>query len=329
MDDEIIPMPSSVVTRVADSHWVVVKDPEQVERYRKLWGVYRGSERVVCWADLPSKAGEVEDLIVYFHALTAREFRKAERLEHDLRFLEGLRSLTVPVSFVPGLDPKAMPASLRRIALMGTGRASFAKGYIFPDILVLDVWCPLAGPNTDVKFAAEAFPSLQEVACRIDAKQAILNVLASYPRMTSVYVGPVKDEGVLAKLAPIAIDCLRLERGSVTSLEGIQNIRGMRFLSVKNMNRLVDISALALCKDLEVLQIHWCANLRDHEPLLKIPRLKSIFLFRCNALDPEACESALASRPALQRRVWGCTGARRALKPKAYRPEKGDANLFC
>jgi hypothetical protein len=316
MDDEIMPMPSSIVERVADGHWVVVEDSEQVERYRKLWGNFGGSERVVCWADLPAKAGEVEDLIVYFHALFASEFRKAQRLEHDLRFLEGLSSLSIPVSFVPELDPGALPASLRRIAVEGDGRASFAKGYRFPDILVLDAWWPLSCPNREVKFAAEAFPSLQEVSCRIDAKQAILNVLASYPRMACVYVGPVKDEGVLAKLAPIAIDCLKLERGSVTSLEGIQNIRGMRFLSVKNMDRLVDISALALCKDLEVLQIHWCANLRDHESLLKIPRLKSIFLFRCNALDPEACESALVSRPALQRRFWGCTGSRHGLKPK-------------
>lgn len=317
MDDEIIHLPSSIVPRVAGGYWVVVEDAEQVKSYRKLWGNLGGSERVVCWADLPSKAGEIEDLIVYFHTLFASEFRKAERLEHDLRFIERLRSLSIPASFVPTLDPGVLPAALQRIEVAGVGRVAFAKGHRFPDIAVLDAWSPLSSPNTEVKFAAEAFPALQEVACRIDTKQMILSVLASYPRLGSVYVGPVKDEGVLAKLAPVAIDCLRLERGSVTSLEGIQNIRGMRFLSIKNMDRLVDISALALCEDLEVLQIHWCANLRDHEPLLKIPRLKSIFLFRCNALDPEACASALASRPDLQRRIWGCTGSRRAPKPKA------------
>jgi hypothetical protein len=263
---------------------------------------------------LPSRAGEVEDLIVYFLAMGHSGFRKAQRLEHNLRFLERLRSLTVPISFIPGLDPDALPSSLRRIAVAGDGRASFLKGGAFPGVQALDAWPTLSTPNTEVKFEPVAFPALQEVACRLDARGALLDVISTYPRLASLRTGPIKDPGVFPRLASVAIEFLSLQRGSLASLEGIQNVRGMRYLELKNMNRLADITALESCKDLEVLAIHYCANLRDHEPLLKIPRLRSVFLFRCNALDPAACALALASRPALRMRIWSYGGSRRTPK---------------
>jgi hypothetical protein len=74
------------------------------------------------------------------------------------------------------------------------------------------------------------------------------------------------------------------------------------------MDRLTDISALESCEELEAIEIHYCANLRDHAPLLRIPRLKSVFLFRCRALDPEACAADLAG---FRTRIWGCDGSRR------------------
>jgi hypothetical protein len=264
---------------------------------------------------LPSRSGEVEDLIVYFHAMSHSGFRKAERLEHDLRLLEKLSSLTVPISFVPGLDPDALPASLRRIAVAGDGRASFPKGRAFPGVKALDAWPTLSTPNTEVKFETGAFSVVREVACRLDAKGVLLNVVATYPRLASLRTGPIKDEGVFPRLASVAIEFLDLERGSLASLKGIQNVRGMRYLRLKNMDRLADIAALESCEDLEVLAIHYCANLSDFEPLLRIPRLKSVFLYRCNALDPKACASAVASRPALQTRIWACDGSRHKAKP--------------
>jgi hypothetical protein len=185
---------------------------------------------------------------------------------------------------------------------------------VFPGIQILDVWPTLSAPKSEVKFDASVFPNLQEIACRLDKKRTLLSVVASYPRLASLRMGPIKDSSVFSGIGTVALDFLRLKGGSLASLDGIEKINGMRCLELEAMDRMTDISALEACKDLEILQIRWCANLRDHTPLLRIPKLKSIFLFRCNALDPAACASDLASRPELKTRIWACTGSRHVQK---------------
>jgi len=307
---DVIPFPDSVVPRGEGDPWVVLEDPDQVALYRQEWD-YPSPSRVVCWADLPAKGSKIQRLLVYFHAMTHSGFRKAERLEHDLRGLERLRWLDVPLSFVPRLDPAVLPPSLRCLEVSGDGRASFAKGRVFPAVQVLDAWATLSTPNTEVRFWPETFPALQEVACRLDAKGALLDVLAAWPRLAKLRIGPMKDPATLRKLAPVAIDYLTLERGLLPSVDGIQAIRGLRYLFIRNIRGLVDIDALAACEELEVVAIQHCPNLRDHTALLKIPRLKSIWLHGCKALDPNACAADFASRPDLGSLISACNGSRR------------------
>jgi hypothetical protein len=56
----------------------------------------------------------------------------------------------------------------------------------------------------------------------------------------------------------------------------------------------------------------------SHTGIRKAERLEHDLRFleklRCNALDPKACASALASRPALQSRIWACDGSRHTPK---------------
>ena len=66
--DDIIPFPVSIVPAVGGDPWVVLESPEQVELYFREWGNLANPSRVVCWADLPSKADEVEVPVVYFRA---------------------------------------------------------------------------------------------------------------------------------------------------------------------------------------------------------------------------------------------------------------------
>ncbi len=307
--DKIIPLPDSVVYKRSGRSWIVLEQRNEVERYRKEWGNIGDCSRVICWDDLPAHAGEIEELIAYFHALYASEFRKAGRLEHDLSGLERLRSLTIPVSFIPGLDPKMLPPSLVRLAVSDGGRASLPKGVAFPGIGAFDSWRSYG--DREVKFQPGTFPDLQELECYLDAKRTLLDVIATYPRLARLGMGPIKDPSVLSRLARVAVDFLSLEGGSLATLDGIQDIAGLRYLELRRLNRLVDIKALEYCKDLEVLQIHWCANLPDHETMLRIPKLRSLYLFRCNALDPVACVADVAARPGLLSRIDGCLGTRR------------------
>lgn len=307
--DEIIPLPDSVVYKRSGIDRVVLEQRKEVARYRKLWGDIGDSSRVICWDDLPAHAGEIEELTAYFQATYASEFRKAERLEHDLSGLERLRALTIPVSFIPGLDPKMLPPSLVKLAVSAAGRTSFPKGVAFPGIGALDTWTSYG--DREVKFQPGAFPDLQELECRLDAKRTLLDVIATYPHLARLGMGPIKDPSVLARLAGMAVDFLALEGGSLSTLDGIQDISGLRYLELRRLDRLVDIKALEYCKDLEVLQIHWCANLGDHETMLRIPKLRSLYLHRCNGLDPVACAADVAARPGLMSRVWHCLGTRR------------------
>jgi hypothetical protein len=299
--DDIIPLPQSMVPNGFNDSWIVLEDPDQVALYRREWRDDFRPSRIVCWADLPAKAGKIAHLIVYFQGNSDSGCRKAERLEHDLRFLKNLKTLDIPNSFVSTLDPNMLPASLRRITVSTFGRVSFPKGRVFPGIQVLDAF---DNSHSQVKFEPETFPDLREVSCRLDANKILLDVISTYPSLSSLMTGPVKDGSFFQRLGSFEIDFLHLVGGWLPSLDGIQSVRGMRFLKVSSFKRLVDITALEHCQDLEVLEIFWCSKLVDYQPLLRIPRLKSLFLFANRSMGSKGCSLAFRSKPEVKLRIW-------------------------
>jgi hypothetical protein len=290
-----VPMPvSSVSWAPGDPFWVVVEDEDQVALWRREWGGMSGKQwRVLCWASLPAKAKAIDRLIVYFHANTHSGFRKADRLEHDLRFLVNLRSLEVPVRFAASLSPEQLPSSLQRLSFDGDGktRGLLPKDRVFAGIRVVD------SDNTDLHFEKKSFPDLRELTSRLDRKGSLLDVIASYPSLDSLEIRPVKDTTTLHRLEPCSIERLVLIAGSLPTLEGIQHLRGLRCLALRSLDKLLDISALEMCSSLELLHIQSCARLTDYHPLLKAPALKSLWLHGNRRLDAKACATAFASRP--------------------------------
>jgi len=299
--NDILPMPASSVSwGRGDPHWVVVEDEAQVALYRREWASDGDTFRVLCWSSLPKKVRAIDRLIVYFHANSHSGFRKADRLEHDLRFLVNLRSLEVPVRFAASLSPEQFPSSLQRLSFDGDGRSKglLPSGRVFPEIRVLHAL------DSELRFERESFPDLRELTTRLDPKRSLLDVIATYPSLDSLHIRPLKDTTSLDRLEPCSIESLTLTAGALPSLDGIQRIRGLRCLALQSLDNLVDITALEQCTSLEILQIQWCAKLTDYRPLLKIPALQSLFTHRNRALDAKALAAAFASRPSVRLRIW-------------------------
>src|ERR1700722_15362353 len=163
--NDYVPMPvSSVSWGPDDPIWVAVEDEDQVALYRREWGGMSGKQwRVLSWASLPAKAKAIDRLIVYFHANSHSEFLKADRLEHDLRFLVNLRSLEVPVRFAASLTPEQLPSSLQRLSFDGDGktRGLLPKDRVFPGIRVV------YSNDTELRFEKKSFPGLRELTSRL------------------------------------------------------------------------------------------------------------------------------------------------------------------
>jgi hypothetical protein len=298
--DEILPMPGQMAAGPGLRPWIVVEDKDQVALFRKEWGSPFRPGGILCWADLPGKAHQIDRLIVYFHANSHSGFRKADRLEHDLRFLVNLESLGIPVRFAKTLSPDQLPPQLRRLAFDSDGktRGVLPADRVFPGIEDLN------GDNAVLDFAKRSFPNLRVLASRLDPKRSLLDVIAEYPRLDILEIGPIKEETAIGRIAGCSIDFLNLEGGSLPSLAGLERLEGLRCLRLKQLDKLEDIRALESCPSLERLEIHSCARLRDYASLLKIPTLQSLFLFRNLKLDKAACAAAFAAQSAIRHRIW-------------------------
>jgi hypothetical protein len=147
-----------------------------------------------------------------------------------------------------------------------------------------------------LRFTDAGFPNLDQLFLRTDAKGTMLDVLESY-RLSALGVGPCNGKTFrFARLAVASPGYVRLNGGSLTSLDGIETLAGLTKLWVHVMSPLTDVAAIARCPLLEEVTFSHCQRLGSLEALLKLPRLRKLMLFNCRAKDAPLLERELRPR---------------------------------
>ena len=173
---------------------------------------------------------------------------------------------------VGALDPGILP-HLELLVLVGTTHVQVPPGP-WPHLRAL------RADDASISLHAAGLPALEKLEVLARTKRDLAEV-AKLPRLPELMIGPVKDDAVLEKLAPLKLDTLTFKRGSIDDLRGLA-----RWPS------LVNFGAIA------------CYKIFDLGPLADLPALTDVHFNECSGLTKV---DALLRAPKLERaRFWGC-----------------------
>lgn len=198
-----------------------------------------------------------------------------------------IEEATVPTHLVKLISPSSPLLGVRALNIAGSKNVALPKGLVFANagrlICAAGVF----------RFTHSAFPNLEQLSLRTDAKGTMLDVIGSY-RLSMLGVGPCNAKVFsFDQLAAAAPQYVRLHGGDLTSLDGIEALDGLTKLWVHVMSPLTDISAIANCRSLEEVTFSHCQHLGSLEALLKLPKLRKLMLFNCRAKDAPLLEREL------------------------------------
>lgn len=127
-----------------------------------------------------------------------------------------------------------------------------------------------------IDFKKENLPNLKSVGFKYNEKtfEEILN----YDSLDYLKIYHLHDNNVLGRLSKLStIKSIFLFNGRMTSIEDLQNVKGLKELYLKNLHQITDISFLKQFTQLRKLQIIGCNKIENWDFLFEMEQLEDFF----------------------------------------------------
>lgn len=127
----------------------------------------------------------------------------------------------------------------------------------------------------EFRFDTSAFPALEHLSFRPDRQLRTLRQALELP-LTSINLQAVPtDEAIFRELARRPLRFLGLHGGNkLTTLTGIDQLRMLTSMQMKNLRNLSDLAALRELPHLERLDIQYCTRIENIEVINDLPSLQ-------------------------------------------------------
>jgi hypothetical protein len=238
-----------------------------------------------------------------------RIFPPAERALNSLP--EGIKNLTnleklqlgptIDKGMVQTIRHENMPPNIRSLSIYGNGDpVTWPKETILPQVREF---------RTDfcMKFAKDNFPNLKILANKLDTKSSFLDVLDDYQDLNEIEFFSIPSNKVFSRLIKFPLRALGVLGGKLTSLDGVEDLKGLTSLRLNNLRHLKKISAIRFLGNLTELRILWCQHIQDIESILELKRLQKLQLFACRNIGFKNIEPQLRSRGLIELKISSTT----------------------
>ncbi len=176
----------------------------------------------------------------------------------------------MPLMLARTLSRKDTPSSVRTLSFDES--PGLAPSAHIPADVVLPKVDTVQCYDGVLSFERASFPNLRSVAIELGPRSKMPEVLASYTKLGFVHLGKIHDEAALAFLEPFEVETLSITSGALKSLRGLERLRSLKRVYVKNLPKLADISSITALPKLTSITIQYCGALRDLKPLLRAGR---------------------------------------------------------
>jgi hypothetical protein len=212
------------------------------------------------------------------------------------------RSLVLPVVWLPDLRPAQLPAELDTLQLAIDFRVVERDGSSLPDWpgelvlprlrrLELGAWLAFVPRGLRV----EQLPALESFAGVLDARLALLDLLAPFPHLRALELGNVRNRDVFESMAG-TIERLALRGGTRGfPLELISGWPDLRELELASMQGPIDCTILAALPRLAALTLSACKLLQEPAALLDAPALRRLNVRACRRPFDATLRAAFAA----------------------------------
>ncbi|MDZ5614608.1 leucine-rich repeat domain-containing protein [Achromobacter xylosoxidans] len=181
----------------------------------------------------------------------------------------------IQASVVKNLRAEMLPASLRHLSIFDCPGAYTWSAGPMPQLESLEV-------NVPMRFKAEDFPALKSLSMLPDKAGKLLDQALRLPLQELNLFNVPFDESLFGRIAALPLVSLGLMAGrTLKTLDGIEQLSGLRSLRLKNQQALEAIRSVSALPMLQSIDIQYCKQIADISIIGELDALQKKTLIAC------------------------------------------------